>query len=154
MIDRRVLADPHIDRYGISGLLTLWGLGIGLAAVGERSFLLAQTAIANLAIFMGYLFVAVFIAPWMRTSYRVTKLAGAVFFLTCGITHFDKFIHVVINEQIDLSSWYHVANHNVQSVAVWTFVLALWIEFVRTPSHGWPPRLDFGAMLGRNRRRE
>jgi len=96
--------------------------------------LLFVAALANFAIFAGYLFVAAFIAPELKLEKRRTRLGGIVFFATCGLTHLDIAFHAITQTPItvdDLSSWWHLAVHVPQAISVWFFVTGIYSEIMR-----------------------
>lgn len=82
--------------------------------------------LANLGIVAGYLIVPATALRLVPMRVR-TRIAGCVFFVTCAITHaFMAFAndHGVQNAVF----WFMLANHVVQAVAVWAFVLGLAAE--------------------------
>ncbi len=70
---------------------------------------------ANVIIVCGYLLVPALWLPWLPLK-RWVLIAGAVFFLTCAITHLALAFH------LDHDSNWMVANHLIQGVAVILFV--------------------------------
>ena len=105
---------------------------------------------ANLGIFASYLFVAAFIMPHVTVRYLSTRIAGAMFFLTCGLSHIEHFLHAAGGGSVSYIEPLHVVNHTVQLVAVIGFLAQLWREFLSGQS-SWPPRLDFAIMFRRRR---
>lgn len=128
-----------------------WALVIVLALVTADSGAgLVVAEIANMAIFAGYLFVALFLAPYVRARLLVTKIAGSIFFFTCGLTHLEHFLHALTGARQDYADILHLLNSTIQAVSVLAFAIALWVEFIGG-AREWPPRLDFARMFGRRR---
>lgn len=94
-------------------------------------------AIINLGIFCGYVFLSAFIAPKLKVEYLITKIGGALFFLTCGLTHLELAAHSWSNTPFDLTSWHMLAVHVPQLLSVWLFVGGLYKEFVKGHAE-WP----------------
>lgn len=88
--------------------------------------------VANIAIFLGYLFVAVFVMPHFPVKLLKTKIGGVVFFVTCGLTHIEHALHTFGGgeyERGDLLSWHMLVIHVIQAISVWFFVTGLYEEF-------------------------
>lgn len=83
--------------------------------------------LANLTIVAGYLAVPLTALRLIPMSWR-NRIAGVTFFVTCATTH----VYMAL-APADLHGgpksgalfWFMLANHFVQAVAVWTFVLGL-----------------------------
>jgi O-antigen/teichoic acid export membrane protein len=63
---------------------------------------------------------------------RRTRYGGAVFFLTCGLTHLHMAAHTFGGggfSRDDLLSWHMLVVHIVQAFSVWFFVTGLYEEF-------------------------
>jgi amino acid transporter len=89
---------------------------------------------SNFAIFCGYLFTAIAIAPYFRIKKWITRFAGVWFFFTCGLTHLELALHLLEGSGMPMSeftSWHMQVVHVGQAVAVWFFVLGIHEEFVR-----------------------
>jgi hypothetical protein len=87
----------------------------------------------NLAIFAGYFFVALFIAPELDIPSRRTRLSGVVFFATCGLTHIDLAYHAFMEEALrvsDFTSPFHLAVHGAQAISVWFFVTGIYRDLM------------------------
>jgi hypothetical protein len=100
-------------------------------------------ALENLAICAGYVFVAFVVAPlFMRkvgVRYRTTRVGGIGFFLLCGLTHGDmafEALFATAHEPMAAQWWMH-AIHGPQAVAVWAFVIGLYLELTDVD---WTPR--------------
>lgn len=102
--------------------------------------------LANLAITSGYLFIAAFIAPNFKVRLLRTRIGGALFFLTCGLTHLEMALHAAFEPDRPFSemftSWHMFVIHTVQAASVWSFVTGLYREFV-----GLPWRVVVGRLL-------
>ncbi len=72
-------------------------------------------AVSNLVIVAGYLLVPALWLPYLPLT-KPVLIAGAVFFVTCALTHLGMVFHLS-----HLSPWL-IANHVVQAVAVMLFV--------------------------------
>jgi hypothetical protein len=92
-------------------------------------------ALTNLAIVAGYLFIAVTVAPlFMKrvgVSLWTTRLGGIAFFLLCGATH----LWIAMAGMSDQHMGCEMATsttmqivHTAQAVAVWAFVIGLYVE--------------------------
>ena len=92
----------------------------------------AAMVAANVGIFLGYVFVAAVVMPAMPVRLLVTKIGGALFFITCGLTHLELAIHSLREPPAaSLVSWHMLVIHSVQVVAVWLFIAGLYQEFVK-----------------------
>lgn len=94
-----------------------------------QSFFVAS----NFVIFLGYVFIATFVAK--RLMVRPVTLIGAiVFFTTCGLTHLDQVIHTVFyrNERWSTiaSSPHMLWIHGVQAIAVWVFAVGFSLDLI------------------------
>ncbi len=70
---------------------------------------------ANIVIVCGYLLVPALWLPWLPLK-RWVLLAGAVFFLTCALTH------LALAFDLSHTSEWMVVNHVVQAISVMLFV--------------------------------
>lgn len=141
----------HVHQLESAGLVWLafcYMLAVIVSVVPDATGTRWTSATANLAIFAGYLFLAFFIAPFVRARLAVTKVAGAVFFLTCGFTHIENFLHAVDNSRPHWEAASHALIHTVQAVSVGAFAISLWVEFIARDGW-WPPKLDFSRMFNR-----
>lgn len=89
--------------------------------------------VANTAIALGYMFVAVFVAPNFGIRLTRTKIGGVLFFVTCGLTHLELALHTLMREPLtiaELTSWHMLTIHVVQAFSIWFFVTGLWQEFI------------------------
>lgn len=88
-------------------------------------------ALLNAGITAGYVFVGIAVAPSFDLKRNWAKWAGMLFFITCGITHLEMAYYSLwmgsIHAGVTLFSF---ANHLVQVVAVWSFVIGLYLEYV------------------------
>lgn len=102
-------------------------------------FALAHTAsgIFNLAIVGGYVFAAFYIGPRVQGTRFFTQVAGAIFFLTCGLHHFENVLHLTFEEDgligDMLTSSHMLVIDGVQAVAIWAFILGLATDFIVKP---------------------
>lgn len=97
----------------------------------EESAVLALFVVANIGIFAGYIFAATAVAPRLMVRLRRTQIGGAMFFLTCGLTHLELAVHAATRVQMgtpEFSSWHMVMIHTVQVVAVWAFLTGVYKE--------------------------
>jgi hypothetical protein len=92
-------------------------------------------ALENLTICAGYLFVAVAVAPLFLRKVGVrswaTKLGGVGFFLLCGLTHLQMALKALFSpagHESMVTHWWMHAIHGPQAIAVWVFVVGLYIE--------------------------
>lgn len=88
--------------------------------------------LSNVGIFLGYIFVAIFVMPHFPVSLLRTKIGGVVFFVSCGLTHIEHAIHTFDGGSYgrgDLLSWHMILIHVAQAVSVWFFVTGLYEEF-------------------------
>jgi hypothetical protein len=77
--------------------------------------------VAHLAILGGYLLAMVLVPRVLAALIYVrpeTKIAGAGFFLFCGVTHVGITLHAI-------NSWPIVITDHLQAVAIWVFVIFL-----------------------------
>lgn len=89
--------------------------------------------LANMGIFCGYLFIAFVVVPAFDVTRWFTKVGGFFFFVTCGFTHLELASHLWLTDGLprsEMTSWHMTAIHTVQVVAVWLFVIGLYVEFV------------------------
>lgn len=95
----------------------------------------AAFIVANWAIFTGYVFTALFVAPRVQMRYKITKISAVVFFLTCGLHHAENALHVLFepDETFEkMAHTFHMLAIDVpQAFAVWGFVIGLYLESVR-----------------------
>lgn len=94
---------------------------------------------SNVAIFVGYLFLATYLAPRLDVRYRQTRIGGAVFFLTCGLTHAGLLYssHWLAHESVGgvgggTVVW--TVLHVIQAAAVWLFIGGLYREYLSVRS--------------------
>lgn len=90
-------------------------------------------AVENLAIVVGYIFLAFAVVPYMQIQ-PWTKVWGTLFFFTCGLTHTELAIHAYLEDGLgfadgDIDLHMHLI-HLVQAASVWGFVHGLYREFV------------------------
>lgn len=89
---------------------------------------------SNWVIVLGYVAIALYIAPFMDTKYWYTKVGGAVFFATCAMTHLEMVTHALTRTSMGFTSgrveWHMIAIHIVQAVSVFVFIFGLYKEFV------------------------
>lgn len=100
--------------------------------MGDALYQEAAFFISNIAIFLGYAFVAVFVMPHFPVKLKKTKFGGVVFFITCGLTHIEHALHTFDGGQYergDLLSWHMIIIHVIQAISVWFFVTGLYEEF-------------------------
>lgn len=101
-------------------------------------------ALANIAIVGGYLFIAATVAPLFMKKVGVslwaTRLGGIAFFILCGWTH----LWIALGGMSDQHMGCEMATstsmqvvHTLQAVAVWTFVIGLYLELTDV---AWRPR--------------
>lgn len=93
--------------------------------------MLALFVLANLGIFMGYVFAATAVAPRLRVRLKRTRWGGVVFFATCGLTHLELALHAAGQLGItasEMTSWHMVLIHGIQVVAVWAFLTGMYRE--------------------------
>lgn len=92
----------------------------------------------NVGIMLGYMYVGAFVAPHFKLDERDTKIAGTLFFVTCGLTHLEMALHAWLTPEESflesmVTSWHGVLNHGVQVIAIWLFVTGLYRQFVIGP---------------------
>jgi hypothetical protein len=100
--------------------------------VSEHPILQFCFLLANVAITLGYLFLALRVIPNIRVNLRRTKIGGIGFFLLCGATHLHLAFGALFCPTMSLAhmstSWLMLAIHIPQSICVWLFVTGLYIE--------------------------
>lgn len=100
--------------------------------MSTHPLLLFVFIMANLAITLGYAFVALRIVPQMQVSLLRTKIGGVGFFGLCGATHLGMVYNALFEAKMTFavmsSTWPMVAIHLPQAVCVWLFVTGLYIE--------------------------
>lgn len=92
-------------------------------------------ALLNFGITLGYLFVAVAVIPHMALSRMWVRAAAVGFFVTCGITHMEMAVYALLNQH-HIFTTFTVVNHSVQVIAVWAFVIGLYLEFIKDAERG------------------
>jgi len=102
--------------------------------------------VSNVAITMGYLFLAAVVIPRVTVKLHRTRWGGIGFFLTCGLHHLDNVFHYLYSpdEQVQhvYVAWHMLLVDVPQAVFVWMFVSGLYIEFVRWGPWGAEPVVD------------
>lgn len=91
-------------------------------------------AVANLTIFVGYLFIGFVIVPNIAVRLMLTKVGGFFFFATCGLTHLELAVHSFVDNGLPrgtLTAGHMQAIHVVQAFAIVLFVTGLYREFVK-----------------------
>jgi len=92
-------------------------------------------ALTNLAIVAGYLFIAAVVAPLFLRKIGVglwsTRIGGVGFFFLCGTTHLWIALSGMSDQhmgcEMAASGWMQ-AVHTLQALAVWAFVIGLYLE--------------------------
>ena len=87
------------------------------------------TFISNLVIVIGYIMVAVGVAPNFKSDTSLTRVGGVFFFLLCGATHLEHIAHWLTGEPISQAEYgsYHMALiHGPQALAVVAFIAGLY----------------------------
>jgi hypothetical protein len=90
---------------------------------------------ANVLVGLGYLTIALAIAPHFVVRSGATRVAAIAFFLTSSWTH-AEIARASFAGEVAVETPYHYAMlvlQAVQAMAVWLFVVALWVE-TRTPT--------------------
>lgn len=108
--------------------------------------------VSNFTIFLGYVFLAVFVVPMASVRLWTTRLGGMAFFLFCGLHHLENVMHLVYSPDERVSDVYttiHMLLIDIpQAVAVWVFVIGLYLEAVR-----WGPWSAGHIYTGEDRRK-
>ncbi len=90
---------------------------------------------SNLAIVVGYVFLAVYVIPRVTVRLKRTKIGGVGFFLLCGLHHLDNVLHVLLqpnaNVRHSMLELHMLLIDVPQAVCVWLFVTGLYVELVR-----------------------
>lgn len=100
-------------------------------------------AVENASITAGYVFVALVVAPlFMRrvgVAFWWTKVGAVGFFVLCGLTHADMAgaAMFMADDAPMATQWWMQAVHALQAVAVWMFVIGLYVELTDVD---WRPR--------------
>lgn len=98
----------------------------------EHPLLLFIFVLVNLAITLGYLYLAVRIVPKVRLQLKRTIYGGIGFFVLCAITHLDLAASTLFAPDMTFGemagSWPMLLVHAAQAVAVWLFVTGLYVE--------------------------
>jgi hypothetical protein len=92
--------------------------------------LLLTFAVANVIVGLGYLAMAVGVAPHFVVRLPATKVGAVLAFLAAAMTH-AEIARASFADDIVVETPYHHAMlilQCCQAVAVWLFVVALWIE--------------------------
>lgn len=80
----------------------------------------------NAVIFTAYVFVAAWLAPLLPVR-LVTRAHAVVFFATCGYTHFEQLLHVLVEPTVPLIEqaveWHMWVLHGVQAYSIVAFVV-------------------------------
>lgn len=91
--------------------------------------------LSNLAITMGYVFLAAVVIPRITVRLHRTRWGGIGFFLLCGLHHLDNVFHFLLQgtDRIDhiFVEWHMLLIDVPQAVCVWAFVTGLYIELVK-----------------------
>lgn len=120
-----------------------------LMSANENSFALFLFVLANLAITLGYLYLAFTVVPKVPVTLKRTKIGGTGFFVLCGLTHTDMALSALFHSSMTLgqmmTSWHMLGIHVPQAICVWLFVTGLYIEvgrwaFLPTSSKPKPPQ--------------
>lgn len=85
----------------------------------QHGFLGVLNSVANLVIVGGYVLVPFTVLRYLPLTRRV-YIAGAIFFVTCAITH------LAMAFGVEGSAWM-VFNHVLQALAVLWFVVGFWL---------------------------
>lgn len=103
-------------------------------------------ALSNLAIVAGYAFIAVRVAPLFMRRVGVglwsTRLGGVAFFVLCGATHLWIALAGMSDQHMgcEMATSTHMqVVHTAQAVAVWAFVIGLYLELTDV---NWQSRED------------
>ena len=91
--------------------------------------------VSNLAICVGYVFLAAIVMPRITVKLRRTRYGSIGFFLLCGLHHFDQVLHYFFSPMARIEDVY-VETHMLlvdvpQAVCVWMFVTGLYVELVK-----------------------
>lgn len=95
------------------------------------SVALAIFIITNVAIFLGYVFIARFVVPSLNIRFRSTLFGGTAFFLLCATTHMELAAHALFDDPLtvlEFTSWHMMIIHTLQAIAVWVFTFGLYRE--------------------------
>lgn len=102
------------------------------------AFAHAASGIFNLAIVGGYVFAAFYIGPRVQGTRPFTQVAGAIFFLTCGLHHFENVLHLTFSEDglvgDMLTSSHMLVIDGIQAVAIWAFIVGLAMDLIVKPT--------------------
>ncbi len=105
--------------------------------------------LANLTIALAYLWLALAVLPSIPVKLTRTKIGGVGFFLLCGLTHAVMAISSILHPGMSMSematSWYSLAIHIPQAIAVWMFVTGLYIEIAHWGFVPHTPESDLDA---------
>lgn len=84
---------------------------------------------ANITIVLGYLFAAVYVGPRITGTSLLTRIAGGVFFATCGAHHAEAALHTALTPdlaiQAHMTTIHMLGIDTVQAAAIWVFMLGL-----------------------------
>jgi hypothetical protein len=76
----------------------------------------------NVGIFLGYFLIGTRLAPLLSFKFK-TKVAMVVFFVTCGLTHWEQAFHALFQSDQSYealaTSTHMTLIHLVQVIAVW-----------------------------------
>ena len=100
----------------------------------------ALSITANLVILGGYFFAAFYVGPRITGTSLMTKLAGAGFFITCGLHHMDGAIHLGRTPGDTVSDMYTaphmIAIDTLQALFIWIFIVGLANDLIWKPRRG------------------
>lgn len=90
---------------------------------------------SNLAITLGYVFLATVVVPRVTARLPRTRYGGIAFFLLCGMHHLENVGHVLFQPTEPVAevmlSLHMLLIDIPQAIAVWCFVTGLYLEMAR-----------------------
>lgn len=100
---------------------------------------------ANVAIFAGYVFIALKVVPYVTVNLKRTRIGALGFFSLCGLHHLEGAVHLIVmpeeNYHEAMLSWHMLLVDVPQAFFVWLFVTGLYLELVKwgpwNPQTGW-----------------
>lgn len=97
----------------------------------------ALSTFINLAITGAYMFAALFIGPRLKGTSDVTKIAGALFFATCGLHHMEGALHLQATPSMTLlemfTTTHMVVIDAVQAASIWLFIVGVYLDLIIRP---------------------
>lgn len=97
----------------------------------------ALSTFINLAITGAYLFAALFIGPRLKGTSDLTRIAGALFFATCGLHHMEGALHLQATPNLTVFEMFTTVHmlviDAVQAASIWLFIIGVYLDLIIRP---------------------